>query len=87
MSPLLRMRRLRTIGVVAVAACVGSCARSWGRPGADAADLDREKFECQFEASKAGAADGTPTEIAKAKRDELERLCMEAKGWSRSLWH
>jgi hypothetical protein len=75
------MDRLRIIGVVAVAACVGSCARTWIRPGADAADLDREKFECQFEASKTIASAGT---VAEAKRDELESLCMEAKGWSRS---
>ena len=62
------MGRLRIIGVVAVAACVGSCARTWSRPGADAADLEREKFECQFEASKAIASAGT---AAEAKRDEL----------------
>jgi hypothetical protein len=73
------MSRLSIIGVVAVAACVGSCARTWSRPGADAADLEREKFECQFEASKAIASAGT---AAEAKRDELEGLCME--GWSRS---
>jgi hypothetical protein len=75
------MGRLRIIGVVALAACVGSCARTWSRPGADAADLEREKFECQLEASKAIASAGT---AAEAKRDELESLCMEAKGWSRS---
>jgi hypothetical protein len=49
--------RLRMIGVVAVAACVGACARTWVRPGANAADLDREKFECQFEVSKVVAND------------------------------
>jgi hypothetical protein len=78
------MGRLRIIGVVAVAACVGSCARTWSRPGAEAADLEREKFECQFEASKAIASAGT---VAEARRDELEGLCMEAKGWSRSWGH
>jgi hypothetical protein len=82
------MRRLpswlTTIAVVAVAVCVGSCARTWNRAGADAADLSREQFECQFEASKGAAADGAPTEIPEAKANELERLCMEAKGWSRS---
>jgi hypothetical protein len=57
------------------------CARTWMRPGADAADLEREKFECQFEASKAIASAGTAAEV---KRDELDSLCMEAKGWSRS---
>jgi hypothetical protein len=77
------MDRLRIMGVVAVAVCVGSCARTWDRPGADAADLGREKFECQFEASKTVASAGTQAPVAEAKRDELESLCMEAKGWSR----
>jgi hypothetical protein len=75
--------RLKIIGIVAVAACVGSCARTWIRPGADAADLEREKFECQFEASKIVGSAGTEAPVA-GKRDELEGLCMEAKGWSRS---
>jgi hypothetical protein len=78
------MDRLRIIGVVAVAACVGSCAKTWDRPGADTADLDREKFECQFEASKTVVSAGMQAPVAEAKRDELESLCMEAKGWSRS---
>jgi len=78
------MDLLRIVGVVAAAACVGSCARTWIRSGVDAADLDRERFECQFEASKGTVADGAPTGIPEAKRDELERLCMEGKGWSRS---
>jgi hypothetical protein len=78
------MYRLRIIGVVAVAACVGSCARTWVRPGAAAADLDREKFECQFEASKTVASAGAGAAVAEAKRGELESLCMGAKGWSRS---
>jgi hypothetical protein len=66
------MDRLRIIGVVAVAACVGSCARTWIRPGADGADLDREKFECQFEASKTIASAGTEAPVAETKREELE---------------
>jgi hypothetical protein len=78
------MGRLRIIGVVAVAACVSSCARTWSRPGADAADLDRENFECQFEASKANVSAEAQAPASEAKRDELEGLCMEAKGWSRS---
>ena len=69
---------------MAVTACVGGCARTWVRPGADAADLDREKFECQFEASKTVAAAGTEATVAEAKRNDLEGLCMKAKGWSRS---
>jgi hypothetical protein len=79
-----RMDRLKIIGVVAVAACVGNCARTWTRTGADAVDLDREKFECQFEASKTVASAGMEAPVAETKRDELESLCMEAKGWSRS---
>jgi hypothetical protein len=47
-------------------------------------DLDREKFECQFEASKTVASAGMQAQVAETKRDELESLCMEAKGWSRS---
>jgi len=78
------MGRLRIIGVVAVAVCVDGCARNWARTGADAADLARDKFECQFEASKAVGAAGTGAENAEAKRGEFESLCMEAKGWSRS---
>jgi hypothetical protein len=78
------MDRLRIISVLVVAACVGGCARTWVRPGADAADLDREKFECQFEASKTVASAGTEGAVAEKKRDELESLCMAAKGWSRS---
>jgi hypothetical protein len=68
----------------------GSCGLRWrlrpdmGPPGADAADLDREKFECQFEASKTVASAGTEGAVAETKRNELESLCMEARGWSRS---
>jgi hypothetical protein len=75
---------LRIIGVLVVAACVDGCTRNWVRPGADAADLARERFECQFEAAKAVASAGTETEDVEAKRSEFESLCMEAKGWSRS---
>jgi hypothetical protein len=75
---------LRIIGLLAVAACVDGCARNWVRPGADAADLAREKFECQFEATKAVAAVETEAENAETKRGEFESLCMEARGWSRS---
>jgi hypothetical protein len=78
------MDRLRIIGVLAVAACVGGCARTWVRPGADAADLDRENFECQFETSKTVASAGIEGAVAETKQNELERLCMEARGWSRS---
>ena len=78
------MDRLRIIGVLTVAACVGGCARTWVRPGADAADLDREKVECQFEASKTVASAETEGSVAETKRNELESLCMEARGWSRS---
>jgi hypothetical protein len=76
--------QLRIIGVVVVAACIGGCARTWVRPGADAVDLEREKFECQFEASKAVASAGMEAAVAEARRDELESICMQAKGWSRS---
>jgi hypothetical protein len=60
------MSRLSIIGVVAVAACVGSCARTWSRPGADAADLEREKFECQFEASKANVSAEAQAPVSEA---------------------
>jgi hypothetical protein len=75
---------LRIIGVLTVAVCVDGCARNWVRGGADAADLARERLECQFEATKAVAAAETKAEHAEAKRGEFESLCMEAKGWSRS---
>ena len=75
---------LRIIGVLVVAVCVHGCARNWARPNADVADLAREKFECQFEATKAVVATGTEAEKAEARRGEFESLCMEAKGWSRS---
>jgi hypothetical protein len=76
------LNRLRIIGALATAACVAGCARDWVRPGAESADLDREKFECQFEASKtiASRMEGATAEV---KRAELETLCMQAKGWSR----
>jgi len=77
------MDRLWIIGVLAVAGCVAGCTRSWVRPGADSADLDREKFECQFEASKTIVASGMEGAAADQKRAELESLCMQAKGWSR----
>jgi hypothetical protein len=78
------MDRWGIIGILTVAACVSSCTRTWVRPGADAADLERDKLECQFEASKAVASNGTDAGVAEARRGEFESLCMEAKGWSRS---
>jgi hypothetical protein len=75
--------RLRIIGALATAACVAGCARDWVRPGAESADLDREKFECQFEASKTIASTRMEGATAEVKRSELETLCMQAKGWSR----
>jgi hypothetical protein len=77
------VNRLRIIGVLAAAACVAGCARSWVRSGADSADLDRAKFECQFEASKTVTAARMEGATAEVKRAELETLCMQAKGWSR----
>ena len=74
---------LRIIGVVTMAALVSSCARTWVRAGAEAADLDRDKFECRFEASKTIASSGTDAALAETRRNELESLCMVAKGWSR----
>ena len=74
------MDRLRIISVVTMAALLGSCARTWVRAGADAADLERDKFECQFEASKAIASSGTDPGVAEARRGEFESLCMEARG-------
>jgi hypothetical protein len=72
--------RLGIIGILTMAAFVGSCTRTWVRPGADAADLERDKFECQFEASKAVASSGTDPGVAEARRGEFESLCMEARG-------
>ena len=77
------MRWLRIIGVLVAAVCVDGCTRNRARPGADAADLARERFECQFEAAKAVPAARTEAENAETKRDEFESICMEAKGWSR----
>jgi hypothetical protein len=74
---------LRIIGVLAVAVCLDGCARNWVRAGADGADLPRERFGCQFEATKAVGSAGTEADNAEAKRGEFESLCMEAKGWSR----
>jgi hypothetical protein len=37
------MDRLGIVGILMVAACIGSCTRTWVRPGADAADLERLK--------------------------------------------
>jgi hypothetical protein len=78
------MGRLRIISVVTMAALVAGCTRTWVRAGADAADLDRDKFECQFEASKTIASSATDAAVAETRRNELESLCMVAKGWSRS---
>ena len=64
---------LRIIGVLVVAVCVHGCARNWARPNADAADLAREKFECQFEATKAIVAAGT-----EPRRDEAN---LKACAW------
>jgi hypothetical protein len=77
------VNRLRVIGILAAAVCVAGCAQSWIRTGADSADLDREKFECQFEASKTVASARMEGATAEIKRAELETLCMQAKGWSR----
>jgi hypothetical protein len=75
--------RLRIIGVLAVAACVAGCAMTWSRPGAESPDLDRENIECQFEASKLAVSAGMEGTAAELRRSELEKLCMQAKGWSR----
>jgi hypothetical protein len=70
---------LRIIGVLVVAVCVHGCARNWARPGADAPDLTREKFECQFEATKAVVAAGTQAENAEARRGEFESLAWKQR--------
>jgi hypothetical protein len=72
-------RWLRIIGVLVVAVCVHGCARNWARPNADVADLAREKFECQFEATKAVVAAGTEAEKAEARRGEFESLCWKQR--------
>ena len=67
---------LRIIGVLVVAVCVHGCARNWARPNADVADLAREKFECQFEVTKAVVAAGT-----EPRRDEAN---LKTCAWKQS---
>jgi hypothetical protein len=77
------MERMTTmIGVVALAGCIAGCAQtSWVRSNATTVDLEREKFECQYEALKvtASARMGAADE---SKRNEFEANCMQVKGWS-----
>jgi hypothetical protein len=53
--------------------------------GQPVADVDREKFTYPFEGSKTIASAGTGAPVAVAKWDELENLCIGAKGLSRSM--
>jgi hypothetical protein len=77
------VKRLRTIGALALAACAAGCATTWSRPGAEGQDRDRENIECQFEASKLVGSAGLEGIAAEHKRVELESLCMQSKGWAR----
>jgi hypothetical protein len=54
----------------------------WVRSNANTADLERERFECQYEAIKI-AASAEMGAADEGKRSEFEAICMQAKGWSR----
>src|SRR5262245_49138814 len=72
---------MRVIMLVAFAATVSSCAQPWVKPGATAADFEREKLLCRDEAEKATAAvTHDPNNLEMLR---LLDLCLQERGWTR----
>lgn len=64
---------IRTALLLSCILALAGCARQWVKPGADAADFERELYTCQRETS--GQADHF------VRRDMVNR-CLRVKGWS-----
>ena len=64
----------------------------WDKPGATAVDFEKDKLECEYDATKATAAGGDfgmRTAVGAGfaegfKKLELMTLCMKTKGWTQS---
>jgi hypothetical protein len=78
---------------MALALLCGGCARTvWDKPGATAADFERDKLECEYEANKATASLGSSGRglgnaigdgIDQGLRNaELATQCMRVRGYS-----
>lgn len=59
---------------------LASCASTWTRPGASAADYEHDKAECEYESVKATGNNNSM--VGSAVREiEIENTCMRAMGW------
>jgi type IV pilus biogenesis protein CpaD/CtpE len=72
---------MRVIMLVALAATVSGCAQNWVKPGATAADFEREKLLCRDDAEKATAAITNDPNSLEMLR--LLNLCLQERGWTR----
>lgn len=86
------MRFVIAIPVVIVLAGCQTAAPRWDKPGATAADFERDKLACEYDATKATASGGNfgmSTAVGAGlaegfKKVELMTLCMKTKGWTQS---
>lgn len=62
---------------------VGCAPLQWTKPGVATEQVSQDRKRCEYEARTALSGSQMPVERAMFREAELERLCMEAKGYSR----
>ena len=69
--------------ILMLAAAVTGCAtKQWTKDGATAADTQKAKLECEFEAAKHDVDVMNTTWQSELKQAHLISLCMRSKGYS-----
>jgi hypothetical protein len=77
------MKYLTLAFALALAGCTATTSKPWIKAGASAADLQKAKAECEFEAKKSDVTVMQTTVWTELRQMELLELCMKAKGFSR----
>jgi hypothetical protein len=75
----------RTISALLLGTCLAACNQTtaqWTKAGTTAADVQKAKLECEFEAAKHDVGVFQVTWQTELKQIQLIQMCMRAKGFS-----
>jgi hypothetical protein len=73
----------RCCAIVVFALLAGCAPIQWAKSGATPEQVSQDRKRCEYEARTALAGSQMPVERAMFREAELERLCMESKGYTR----
>jgi hypothetical protein len=75
----------RMISALLLGTCLAACNQTtaqWVKPGATAADVQKAKLECEYDAAKHDVSLMQTTWVSELDQIRLINLCMRAKGFS-----